>query len=943
MYTNADCLTNKMKSLEVYIANSSPDIIAITETKPKNPRFQITESIFVLNNYSLFHKLDGNNRGIIIFTHKSLSVSEVETDSSFSEFLRIRIKLHGNDILNVVCIYRSPSSSPENNALLLTELEKMSDTPETHTLIMGDFNLKEIDWENSTTITGPEHIASKFLEKTRDLFLYQQVTKPTRMRSNQTPTLLDLVMTNEEGMIDSINYLPPLWSKDAESDHLVLEFEFICYSDLPAPESLGLDLKKADFTKLRELLTPYDWDDLFKDKTVEDALQIMVEKVQLAISESIPLKKGIPGKAGAKPLWMNFQGLKKVKKKHKAWKRYLCTKDGRDYQKYARIRNKCKHVMSKLVKDFEMQIAKDIKNNPKSFWKYANSKTKTRSGVPKLKKRDGSWAESDKDKADELNKYFSSVFTREDITSMPNNFPPGPSNTTFSFTPLSIEDIIKKITKLKPNKAPGPDGLHPTIIKELRLEIAYPLCLLFNMSLEQGIVPTEWKLANVSPIFKKGSKQACQNYRPVSLTSIICKMLESCVRDQIMAYMKLNKLFTEDQHGFLPHRSCVTQLLLIMEHWTDLMDKGIPIDNIYMDFSKAFDSVPHQRLLYKLTMYGIKGLPNQWIESFLSDRKQRVSINGQYSEWADVTSGVPQGSVLGPLLFLIFINDLPSMLNCFTKIFADDTKIYNKAETIADSKFLQEDINMAAKWSEIWQLPFNKDKCKVMHIGKKKEKRKYYMQNDVGIKVPLETVSEEKDLGVLFSNSLSFRNHITKSIAKANQMTGIVKRTFEYLNPEVFITLYKTLIRPHLEYANVIWRPHMRKDIENIERVQRRATKCVPTLSHLNYRERIQYLKLPTLEYRRLRGDMIQTYKLLHGIDDINYQLLFTRARDNRTRGHSLKLEHNFPRRDLRKYSFSTRIVNDWNSLPEEVVTAPSLNAFKSRLDSHWENKKYVH
>ena len=222
--------------------------------------------------------------------------------------------------------------------------------------------------------------------------------------------------------------------------------------------------------------------------------------------------------------------------------------------------------------------------------------------------------------------------------------------------------------------------MHNRILKELAEELAQPLADLFNTSMDSGIVPESWKTANVTPIFKKGDKRDPSNYRPVSLTSTIGKIMEKIIRDHINKHMQLNKLYSPHQHGFRKGRSCSTQLLEVTEDWTKLLDEDNSVDCIYLDYKKAFDSVPHQRLMIKLHAYGIRGKLWKWIIAYLSNRQQQVVINGVASESTDVMSGIPQGSILGPELFLIFINDLPESIKSpdgAVKLFADDTKLYS--------------------------------------------------------------------------------------------------------------------------------------------------------------------------------------------------------------------------------------------------------------------------
>ena len=351
-----------------------------------------------------------------------------------------------------------------------------------------------------------------------------------------------------------------------------------------------------------------------------------------------------------------------------------------------------------------------------------------------------------------------------------------------SYCHINREDVQKKLKSLNPNKSPD-----------------------------------EWKHATVTAIFKKGDKRKPNNYRPVSLTCIICKIIESIIRDKIMDHMKNNNLFSNKQFGFLDGRSTVLQLLVVLDKWTKIIDEGGTIDCVYFDFKKAFDKVPHQRLIYKAEQYGIKGEIINWIKSFLNSRTQQVVINGESSESKDVTSGIPQGSVLGPLLFVIFINDLPDQVKSDMFSFADDTKLFRRISTKLDEEILQKDINEMLKWADKWQLEFHPDKCVKMSINNKESDNRTYNMHDI----TLMNVKQEKDIGVIVDDQLKFEEHMYEKIKKANNMMGLIRRSFIHLDEEMFLNLYKALVRPHLEYANVIWHPTKIKDITTIENVQR--------------------------------------------------------------------------------------------------------------------------
>ena len=337
--------------------------------------------------------------------------------------------------------------------------------------------------------------------------------------------------------------------------------------------------------------------------------------------------------------------------------------------------------------------------------------------------------------------------------------------------------------------------------------------------------------------------------------------------------------------------------------------------------------------------YGIRGNILNWIKSFLKDRKQKVMINSEGSEWSDVLSGIPQGSVLGPALFLVLINDLPDSIANFVKIFADDTKVYSTISTISDSDFdkLQSDLTKSSDWSDIWELRFNAKKCKSLHIGRNNPRHQYYMYES-GIQVPVEQVESEKDLGVTFESTLRFDHHILNCVNKANRMLGLIKQTFTYMDKEMFLPLFKTLIRPHLEYATVVWSPFLKKDIFLIENVQRRATKIVKTISNLSYEERLKHLGLPTLKYRRDRNDVIQVYKIMNGIDKLDVNTFFKMSTDSRTRGHNFKIVKQQNRTKQRASVFSQRVIDPWNSLPSECVNSDSVNKFKSSLNDAWKD-----
>ena len=487
-------------------------------------------------------------------------------------------------------------------------------------------------------------------------------------------------------------------------------------------------------------------------------------------------------------------------------------------------------------------------------------------------------------------------------------------------------------------KSSGPDEIHPKLISELAPILSEPLAILLNFSLRSGNIPKEWKTAVITAVFKKGSRNISGNYRPISLTCVLCRIMESFLKDAIMSHLLENNLLSPRQHGFINGRSTVTQLLKYLESCAEKVAHGEVVDVVYLDFQKAFDTVPHARLIKKLRAYGIDDELLAWITEYLKDRTQIVRVNGESSEIAAVISGIPQGTVLGPLLFVIYINDILDNIDSDGLLFADDAKIFRAIACKDDSLKLQDDIARLEEWSDRWLLKFHPDKCHLLTLGKL-ENIMYCHRYQVG-GTEIEHTFEEKDLGVVIDSELTFAEHIAQKVKKANSIVGIIRRSFASLPKDTFVKLFTAFVRPHLEYGQAIWSPHLRKYIKHIENVQIRATKLVDGFGKMEYHERLEKLKLPTLAYRRLRGDMIETYKHFHKYDPNILPPSFC-PRNRPSRSHQFQLQPIRPldgERGVHKNSFYCRVVDKWNSLPSDVVDAPSIDAFKNRLDDHWKD-----
>ena len=378
--------------------------------------------------------------------------------------------------------------------------------------------------------------------------------------------------------------------------------------------------------------------------------------------------------------------------------------------------------------------------------------------------------------------------------------------------------------------------------------ISYPLDILYRTLIDSHTLPSEWRLSILTPKFKKGSPSDPKNYRPIALTCSCCKILESIVASEVLTFLLEHKLITRDQHGFLKRHSTTTNLLESINDWTMTISNHKSTTIAYLDFKSAFDCISHSKLIHKLFSYGIQGNLLFWIKAFLSNRTQRVRINSSFSHTCSVTSGVPQGSCLGPLLFNLFINDVTDHLNpkIKAKLFADDLKLYTDISNCSPNT-LQPQLDFIHNWSKIWQMKISYSKCNILTIGRIEDHYQYLLDNN-----PITKITHVRDLGVTVDHALKFNLHINTIVHRANQRSAQIFRSFLSRNPATLVRAFKVYIRPILEYASTAWSPSYIYLINLLESVQRSFTKRIPGCSHLSYPERLSLLNLHTLEQRRL-------------------------------------------------------------------------------------------
>jgi hypothetical protein len=456
---------------------------------------------------------------------------------------------------------------------------------------------------------------------------------------------------------------------------------------------------------------------------------------------------------------------------------------------------------------------------------------------------------------------------------------------------------------------------------------------MFNAIFKSGFIPSAWKIATVTPVFKKGASSKVYNYRPISLTCTCCKLFEIVVKTYLLNFLNVNKIITTAQHGFLQGHSTCTNLIETVNDWSANLDKSISTLILYVDFAKAFDCVSVPKLIFKLKMIGISGVLLSIISSFLTNRFQRVKVGSSFSNVRPVLSGVPQGSVLGPILFLLFINDLEMCLPpcSISKLFADYAKSYVRVSYdsfITDFKLL---IDSIEKWSVKWQLPLAVDKCSWMLLSNRSNSPRNIDLNFSMSGINLSESCEMRDLGVVFDSKLNFTTHINTILAKAKQRLYLLKKSFSTCDDHALILAFKSYVIPLLEYCSPVWSPSFVTDIVRIESIQRSFTKSLKLCNSLSYKDRLIKCDLYSLECRRLVADLTLLYKIVNKLiavclGDSILPLVSI------TRGHSRRFIIPPARINTRLHFFLTRSIKIWNCLKEETVSSLSVVSFKKVL-----------
>lgn len=919
----------KRAELSVLLDSAEYDILAVTETWANDT---LTDAMLISDPgschkfpYSVFRK-DRTNReggGVCVWVNNRYSVIALELLDCEKELETVALDLVGSHSKQrFVCVYRT-GQCKEYATVLRNYLNRICDVPYP-VVVVGDFNLPNIDFSSFNCPSDGIH------DVLLDCFLENNMTQLVE-NATRGENILDLVLCSDKNLIQNVSVEEPF----SDSDHSTVIFSMIENSDKSYCDEEYYDFKSADYDGICNFLGNIMWDREFEGcTTVESYANLIYSALESAIFVYVPRRKRSIAKSKLP------RKLRKLRaKKKKAWKNRKLTANGR--MLFRKASDDFKSELTEFVKNKEAQIISD--GDIRNFYRFASSKLNYNRAIAALKDSDGKIVTDKLKQANLLNDYFCSVFTHDNGI-LPDFEKRVPDNSALGDIEFSVGKVGRALRKL-PNKCSrSPDNVPALFLKLIALKnedcISRPLCTLFNVSMYNGAVPSIWNTAVVSAVHKKGDVSSCANYRPVSLTCILCKVMERLVKEKIMDYLLANRLITKHQHGFLSKKSVTSQLLECVNVWSNGVANRKSIDVIYLDYQKAFDTVSHEKLLYKLEKYGIRDKVLNWIRAFLSNRTQAVCIDGVFSSISQVLSGVPQGSVLGPILFLLYVNDVIDKIpdKVEIKLFADDVKIFAEVNNDLNvPSSLSTGLACVKQWSDLWQLGLASTKCVSLSIGVNNPARTYMIEN-----VLLEKVLSFRDLGITISNTLKSAEHCKKISAKAMQRCGLLFRAFSSCDKELLVRAYCTYVRPILESCSPVWSPYLVKDIKTIERVQRYfsrrvALRCGFTRECMEYEERCKWLNLQSLEERRLIADLVLCFKIVHKKIEVVHDNWIMKCENKMTRNNGHKLSVQRCNSTLGMSFFGNRIVNPWNFIDRNyplVSATTSVTRFKSQLST---------
>ena len=920
MYPKLDFISAHLK------ANNHIDLMFFTESWLST---KITDSMLYIDNFSVMRadRVYSGGGGVALLYNNKCKVKQVfcslpsNVYSNNFEYLCVDYFVK-NSAIRLLCFYLPPKfSSCIETIKVMCQIICQLTVHNKPCFILGDFNLPKINWDIPSSHGGPAH--DEFLKFCVTENWFQQVCSPTHKKLN----ILDLVLCNYPGenLLRSCSVDEPLTT---DCDHNLITLKINAETTHTLYNTQQPDFKRADFNKISLELQNIEW------QTLTNPSEFQKYYTEFTSTLSDIIKQNVPQiKQSKKPHKLPKHIKRILNEKRTLYRKYKFNKSLKQIYKQKALQYEA------AIRDWTNKIESKICQNPssKKFYNYINRKLKTKSTIPPLiNKSNNQFCFSDHEKASLLNSCFQNVFNLDDGTMPPISLKCTNIMPDFEITP---EDITTAMNSMKSKITRTPEGIPSFFIKKILPYIMFPLLQIFNACIKFSYVPNEWKISLIVPIFKNGDKSDPANHRPIALTSSFSRLFEAIIHTKITNHLLTHSLLSPSQYGFLQNRSTCTQLITCVHEWLFSICNGSPVSVVYTDIAKAFDTVSHIKLIAIIESFGINPQVTRWLKNFLNNRLQAVCIGTSTSSFLPVHSGIPQGSVIGPLLFLLFFNDVTTSVNSTfgtrgIKLFADDAKLFD-----TDPATLQLSLNQFTSWLGSHQLNIAKDKCFSLSLTKPNASHTpptLLINNS-----PIVNKPSIKDLGIFISSDLKWHNHVSYIYNKAYLCSYQILKCFRTKNIAILLNLYKTYVRPKLEYNAPVWSPWLLKDKNKIESVQRNFTKFALSRCNIkfnSYSNRLSILGIKSLEHRRLIHDAVLLYKIVCGLCCINFSDYFAfcnvsySLRRNSKQIRSLHRNKTKSQNQHWHNNFFNRVVPLWNDLPDDVVTSPSLPIFKIKI-----------
>ena len=940
----------KIDFLKEYTKENKIIMINITETWLNDSIKDDAE----IEGYKIFRcdRKERKHGGTAIYLYEKLE-AELLCEISYEKCEMIAIRIPDIQTVNIV-IYRPPKTKLQEFEHILNKIKDIFnkfDKPDPTIILSGDMNFPFVKWKrmpnnsciweyksNTNATVDEKQQFEKLMDICNSKCLLQIIEEPTREENT-----LDLFYTNETSLTTMIEI-----NKTKLSDHNLIEIStnYKINQQLEIDEvledansilrSLNFHAKSIKWKEVNDCISAINWEETFRNKDTIKGSQEFEEVITNICIDKVPKrmknqKSRIPKER--KKLLNRIKMLKR--EKHRAYSK----------EKKKSIEMKILETEEKVLENRRLEKLQSeekaidcMKENPRMLYSYINKQRNRQKEIGPFKSGD-EYIYDGKEICNSLKLQYVSQFSESSNRKNENLFD---NHNQEDLTEIKVEsrNIEDAIDELDENSSAGPDGLPAIFLKKTKETISKPLALLLRKSLDEGKIPEIYKLAYVTPIHKGGSKQKPENYRPVSLTSHVMKVFERVIKKSIMIHLIEKQNLNKGQHGFVPGRSTQTQLLA---HYNDIYEaliEGKRVDTVFLDFAKAFDKVDHDILLEKVKLHKISGKLGKWIEEFLKDRKFRVVANGCMSDEENVISGVPQGTVLAAVLFVIMISDIDENIkSCIVRSFADDTRVNKKISSDEDKKNMQEDLESIYKWANENLMKFNDKKFEQMTHGTldniEIEPYKSPSGEDIQIK------NTARDLGVLANNDLMFKEHINKIVTSSRIAMGMILRTFSTRDKKPMIKMFNTYIKSKLEYCCIVWSPVQQSYINELEKIQKTFTSKINGMEELDYHERLKELDMYSLERRRDRYFIIYGWQQIEGVKE-NVLDLKTSWIGTSRRIISKRIPYQVEGKRLRRadttkvYNCPARKVERiFNSIPASIrnLTGVTTDTFKLHLD----------